>query len=159
MEQKSFASLLKIVIVGAFIFGLFICAYVLPACGDIFKNAYPEFSYAYWPWLIFLWIAAIPCFIALIIGWWISTNIGKDKSFSMENAKYLKIVAWLAAGDSGYFFVGNVVLLFLNMNHPGILFGSMAIVFIGIAITVFAACLSHMVHKAALLQEQSDLTI
>lgn len=159
MEQKTFSNLLKLVIIGVFIFGSFICFYVVPALGQSLLNMYPEFAYAYWPWLIFLWIAAIPCYTALVFAWLISGNIGKDKSFSMENAGYLKWIAWLAAGDSAYFFLGNIVLMFLNMNHPGILLVSMVVVFVGMAITVATACLSHMTRKAAALQEQSDLTI
>ena len=159
MEQKTFANLLKLVIIGTGIFGIFICVYVLPACGDIFRKMYPEFSYAYWPWLIFLWIAAIPCFCALVFGWQIAGNIAKDKSFSMANANLMKWVTWMAAGDSAFFFLGNVILLFCNMNHPGILFISMVVVFAGIAIAVAAACLSHLIRKAAVLQDQSDLTI
>ena len=65
----------------------------------------------------------------------------------------------MAAGDSAFFFVGNVILLFCNINHPGIILISMIVVFAGIAITIAAACLSHLVRKAATLQEQSDLTI
>jgi len=159
MEQKTFANLVKIIIIGTGIFGLFICFYVFPACGQIFTNMYPEFSHAYWPWLIFLWICSIPCFCVLVFGWKIAVNIGKDKSFSFENANLLKWVAWMAAGDSAVFFLGNIIMLICNMNHPGILFASMIVVFAGIAITVAAACLSHLVRKAAVLQEQSDLTI
>jgi hypothetical protein len=45
------------------------------------------------------------------------------------------------------------------MSHPGVTLLSLLIVFAGIAIAVAAAALSHLVHKAAALQEQSDLTI
>jgi len=159
MEQKTFANLLKVTIIGAGSLGVFICFYVLPELGQIFMNMYPEFSYAYLPWLIFLWIAAIPCFCVLFFGWQIATNIGKDKSFSMANAKWMKWVAWMAAVDSIFFFAGNVILLFCNMNHHGILLISMIVAFAGAAITITAACLSHMVCKAASLQEQKDLTI
>ena len=159
MEQKTFAKLLKIIIVGTGIFGAFISFYVFPACGDIFKNMYPEFAGAYWPWLIFLWIASIPCYCVLVFGWMIASNIGKDKSFSMANAKWMKWVAWMAAVDSAYFFLGNIILLFFNMNHPGILLISMIVVFAGIAITIAAACLSHLIRKAAVLQDENDLTI
>ena len=159
MEQKTFANLVKIVIIGAAIFGLFICCYALPACGQGFEINYPELSYVVWPWLIFLWICSIPCFCVLVFGWQIATNIGKDKSFSFANANLLKWVAWMAAGDSAVFFLGNCILLLCNMNHPAILFISMIVVFAGIALTVTAACLSHLVRKAAVLQEQSDLTI
>ena len=71
----------------------------------------------------------------------------------------LQRIAWLAAGDTAFFFLGNVVFTLLSMNHPGILLLSLLICFAGVAVTVAAACLSHLVRKAADLQEQSDLTI
>lgn len=83
----------------------------------------------------------------------------KDRSFSNENAKYLKWISWLAAGDGIFFFIGNVVLLFINMSHPGVALFSLIVVFAGVAVAVAAAALSHLVKKAAALQEQSDLTI
>ena len=159
MEQKTFAKLIKAIIIGVGIRGLFIYLYIIPDWGSELVAKYPEFGYCYLPWLIFLWITAIPCYAVLCLGWKITTNIGNDKSFSRDNANLLKWIATLAAGDSLFFFVGNVVLLFCNMNHPGILVASMIIVFAGVSITIVAAALSHLVRKAAILQEQADLTI
>ena len=56
-------------------------------------------------------------------------------------------------------FLGNLILTFLNMNHPGILLISLMVIFLGISVSIAAAALSHLVLKAAVLQEQSDLTI
>ncbi len=53
----------------------------------------------------------------------------------------------------------KLVLLFLNMSHPGVVLGSLLVVFAGAAAAVAAAALSHLVRKAALLQEENDLTI
>ena len=94
-----------------------------------------------------------------LFGWMIAGNIGRDRSFCMDNAKYLKWISWLAAGDAIYFFAGNVVMLFANMNHPGVIIISLFVIFAGVAIAVAAAALSHLVKKAAVLQEESDLTI
>lgn len=159
MEQKTLSKWLKFVIIGVGICGLFIYFGILPSYGSGLVDQYPEFSGFYWPWLIFLWITAIPCYAALIFGWRISDNIGRDKSFSQENAKFLEWIAKLAAVDSAYFFLGNIVLLLCSMSHPGITLLSMLIVFAGVAITVAAAALSHLVLKAAELQEESELTI
>lgn len=159
MEQKTLSNWLKFVILGVGICGLAVCLGVVPSYGSSLVRQYPEFADRYWPWLIFLWMTAIPCFLALFLGWKIATNIGKDRSFSMENAKHLERISWMAAGDSAFFFVGNIVLLFCNMSHPGIALHSMVIVFAGVAVTVVAAALSHLVRKAAKLQEESDLTI
>lgn len=62
-------------------------------------------------------------------------------------------------GDAGFFFVGNIVLLFLNMSHPVVVIASFGISFIGVAVAVVSAVLSYLVKKAAALQEQSDWTI
>ena len=65
----------------------------------------------------------------------------------------------MAAADSGYFFAANLALLLFGMNHPGIFLASLFVEFAGIAIAAVAAALSHLVQKAALIQEENDLTI
>ena len=159
MEQKGLATWLKIILVGVGICGLVVYFVVFPSYGESLVSDYPEFSNRFWPWLIFLWISGIPCYAVLVFGWKIAANIGRDQSFSNANAKYLKWIAWLAAGDGVFFFVGNIVLLFTNMSHPGIALFSLLLVFAGVAVAVASAVLSHLVQKAAVLQEQSDLTI
>ena len=159
MEQEKLAKWLKVIIIGIAVCGIFIYAFLIPGYGEMIVHDYPEFAYCYTPWLIFITLTAVPCYIALFFAWKIFTNIGKDNSFSKDNAKYLKWISWLAAGDAAYFFIGNVVLFFLGMNHPGIFLYSLIVVFAGIAISVAAAALSHLVLKAALLQEESDLTV
>lgn len=159
MEQKGLATWLKIILVGVGICGLVVYFVVFPSYGESLVSDYPEFSNRFWPWLIFLWISGIPCYAVLVFGWKIAANIGRDQSFSNANAKYLKWIAWLAAGDGVFFFVGNMVLLFTNMSHPGIALFSLLVVFAGVAVAVASAVLSHLVQKAAVLQEQSDLTI
>lgn len=160
MKQTSLAKWLKFIIFGIGICGLIVYALVLPAFGQSFADSYHgEFDNCYWPWLIFLWATGIPCFIALIFAWKIAGNIGADKSFSSANAKLLKWISLLAAGDAAFFFMGNIVYLLLDMNHPGIVLFSLIIEFIGIAIAVASAALSHLVQKATTLQEQSDWTI
>ncbi len=159
MEQKSLARWLKIILVGVALCALAVYGVVLPSLGLSIAGANPEYAFCFWPWLIFLWGTALPCCAAFVLAWRIFTNIGQDRSFSMENARYLKGVAWLAAGDAGYFVLGNMVFLMLNMSHPGFFLLSMLVAFAGFAISVVAAALSHLVRKAAALQEQSDLTI
>lgn len=159
MEQKALTKWLKIILIGVGICGLIVYIVVFPSYGQSLAYEYPEFSNRYWPWLIFLWVSGIPCYTVLVFGWKIASNIGKDRSFSNENAGYLKWISWLAAGDGIFFFVGNVVLLFTNMSHPGIALFSLLVVFAGVAVAVASAALSHLVQKAAVLQQQSDLTI
>lgn len=159
MNQKSLSKWLKGIVIATGIVGLGIYFLILPEIGRTLVEQAPEFEYCYWPWLIFLISTSIPCYLVLFHGWGVATNIGKNKSFSMENAKHLKAISVLALVDTGYLFAGNVVFLFLEMNHPGIMVASLLVIIMGLVFTVAAAALSHLIEKAARLQDESDLTI
>jgi len=159
MKQDTLSRWLRLIIVGVGICGIIIYAAVIPMLAKAVVDEYPEFSYCRIPWLVLIWVTAIPCYAVLVLAWKIAVNIGMDRSFSAANAKLLKWVAVLAATDSAIFFVGNLIYLLLNMNHPSIVLASLLIEFFGAAISVAAAALSHLVMKAADLQTQSDLTI
>ena len=159
MEQKTLSRWLKVILLGIAVCGLLVYFFVVPSYGKSLMSLYPEFAYRYYPWLFFLWATGIPCYAVLLLGWKIATNIGRDRSFCQANADYLKWISWLAAGDSAFFFLGNLIFLYANLSHPGVALFSLLIVFAGIAVTVAAAALSHLVKKAAVLQEQSELTI
>ena len=159
MNQIKLARWLKCILAVAGLCALALYAGVIPVEGLRLQAAYPEFSNRFFPWLIFLWISGIPCFAALVLAWRIVVNIGKDRSFSMDNARLLQWISRLAAGDAVFFFLGNVLLLLLDMSHPGVVLAALVIVFVAVAVAVAAAVLSYLVQKAAALQEQSDLTI
>lgn len=159
MEQKTLSNWLKLILVGVGICGLFVYGGIIPMYGRSLASLYPEFAYCYMPWLIFLWITAIPCYAVLILGWKIAGNIGADRSFSLENARLFRWISMLAVVDTVFFFLMNIIYLFCNMNHPGIVLFSLLIVFVGVAVAIASAVLSCLVRKAAGLQTQSDLTI
>ena len=159
MEQLTLSKWLKGIIIGIGICGLVILFLVIPSYGQSLAVENPEYAYCYWPWMIFLCVAGIPCYVVLVFAWKVASNIGKDRSFSHENARLFQWISYVAAIDSVYFFAGNIVLLLLNMSHPGVTLLSFIIVFVGVAVTVASAALSHLVKKAAALQEQSDWTI
>lgn len=159
MTQKSLSKWLIGIIVGIALCGIIIYGVLIPMFGRDMVNAYPEFAYCYYPWLIVLWISAVPCYLVLYNGWRITTEIARDNSFSIENARYLKRICMLALADSAYFFAANLVLLLLNMNHPGILLASLLVEFAGVVVAVTAAALSHLVLKAAEIQQENEFTI
>ena len=93
MNQKKLALWLKAIIIGVGICGTIIYFGILPNLGSFMNDTYPEFSSWHWPWMIFLWCTAIPCYIVLVLGWKLANNIGADRSFSTENAELLQSVA------------------------------------------------------------------
>ncbi len=159
MSQPSLSKWLKWIIIVVGLCGLLVYTWVIPSFGKMLLSEYPEFAYCYLPWMILIWVTGVPCYAVLAFGWRIARNVGMDRSFSLENAKLLKRIAVLAAADTGFFFVMNIVYLLLDMNHPGIVLMSLIVLVIGIAISAVSAALSHLVRKAADLEEQSDLTI
>lgn len=159
MKQTGLSKWLKAVIVGVAFCGILVYGWVVPMYGQSLVWGNPELSHYFTPWLVFILLTGIPCYLVLLCAWKIATEIGADNSFSWENAKLLKNIATLALFNSGFFFVGNILYLLLDMNHPGIVLMSLVVIFLGIAIAVASAALSHLVGKAAALQEQSNLTI
>ena len=109
MSQKDLANSLKAVIIGVGLCGLVIYFYFLPVWGKAILQYAPEYAHCYFPWMLFLWITAVPCYLVLLCGWKISVEIGKDNSFSAVNARLLKYIAGLAAFDSVLLFVGSGV--------------------------------------------------
>ncbi|MBQ8914130.1 MAG: DUF2975 domain-containing protein [Lachnospiraceae bacterium] len=157
MKQKTLAKWLKAIIVGLGICGVLVYFVILPM---IMKDTlYDDLESYFLPWIIFLWTTSIPCYAVLFFAWKVAGNIGLDKSFCMENAVCLKRISYMAIVDSVYFFVGNIVLCLFNISHPGVFIASLFVIFLGVVIAVAAAVLSHLIVKAAELQEESDLTI
>ena len=92
MKQKSLSNWLKAIIIGMGFIGLAFYGLVVPALGNDLVSHYPEYNDAYYLWVVFLWLTAIPCYIVLYLAWKISANIGKDNSFSKENASEISFI-------------------------------------------------------------------
>lgn len=159
MEQKKFAGWIRWIVIGLSVIAAVVYLWFLPSFGRGMAQDYPEFAYAFWPWLIFLWGTAVPVAAALFMVWRIAKDIGTDRSFSRENGSRLRTVSVLAALDGAYFWAGNLVFLLLGMSHPGIFLMCHLAVFVAVAIAVAAAALSHLTFKAAQMQEEQDLTV
>lgn len=159
MSQKGLANALKAVIMGVAVCGLVIYFYFLPVWGRAIIEQAPAYEKCYVPWMVFLWVTAVPCYLVLVCGWKISTEIGADRSFSAQNARLLKYISALAAFDSVFLFVGSGVFFVLGLSHGGMLLLCIVVVFAGMTVTVAAAALSHLVYRAAELEEENELTI
>lgn len=159
MKLTAIEKCLKGIIIGFAICGGIAAALILPNLGGIFRMRYPEFSHWFYPWLIFLWITIIPCYLVLISAWKVAGNIGADQSFSYENGTHFKRISFYALADSIFFFAGNILFWLIGINHPGIVIISLLIVFVGLSISLACKALSQLVDNAAKLQEENDLTI
>lgn len=159
MNQQEMARWLKVILAVAGLIGLALCFLVLPLLGKELAAQAPELSALYYPCLIYLWAAGVPVFAALGIGWKICSAIAADQSFCRQNARRLSRISKLAFVEFLFWVAGAALLLCLNLLHPSILLMGLLIAFLCIAASVAAAALSHLVEKAAALDEDNQLTI
>jgi hypothetical protein len=153
------AKWLRIAVILTAAFGAAVFFGAVPIFGQSIVYSNPEFAYCYIPWLAVIWCTAVPCYAALVFAWRIAKDIGREHPFTHDNARRVRRIGQLAIADVAFFFAANVVLLFLNMNHPGILLMALFICLAGVAFAVVVIALAHLVGRAAELQEDSDLTI
>jgi hypothetical protein len=159
MSSKTLCHIIRAVVIAAALCGIYICAAILPSVGRSFTYWYPEFAQAYLPWLIFLWITALPVFAVLVLVWMASSAVGQDMVLTVRTARLVKYAAIFTFGDTIFFFIGNIILLLLGMNHPGIVLVSLFVCVLGVSLAVLAAVLARYLTKAAALQEEVDGTI
>ena len=160
MKQKTLAIMLMAVIIGVAVCAAVVYVFVIPELGrSLAEMGGGEIRNMYSPWIWFVSFTSVPVAAALAIAFLIALNIRRDRSFCMQNARFLAVIGILAAADTLYFFIGNIVLLFLNMNHPGLFLFDMLVCFFGLAVTLICAALSHYTRKAAELRADADLTI
>lgn len=160
MKQMEISKYLKIVTAGVAVlfsaFVLWFMPFVLheALAGDWGKSVF-------WGSCVFLWLTAVPCYLALYRFWGICVKIGRDESFSDSNAEALKKISHYMLADSVlYALLLASAFLFSWYTYLGILlFAVILILFVCISLTVLSAALSHLVYKASRMQEEQDLTI
>ena len=159
MKQFELSKWLKGLVIATGLIGLIICLFLVPWLGRDAVILNPKLDYMFYPCLIFIWITAIPFFIALVKCWGISCEISKDNSFCEKNAKTLQFISKLALSEALLYIIALVLLVFLNVLHSGIFLMILFIIFVAIAIAVVAAAVSHLVKKASDLKQENEFTI
>lgn len=155
MEQRKLAIWLKAIMVGLGVIGAVLLGAVIPYLTKQIggTNGKPMVLN------VWIWTSAIPVYIVFFLVWKIADSIGINQSFSFVNAKRIARISQLAAGDALYWFIGLVVFLFRKQVTVHAFASGMFVVFTGVCIALAAAIFSHLVQKAAVLQNQEDLTI
>lgn len=159
MKRKELGIWLRVVVAAGAVLVAGGCATLLPLMGMRIADMNPEYASLYWPCLIGVWLSAAAVLYACWLVWQMAGDILADKAFRAENAARLKRVAQLALGDTALYAVGAAVLFALGALHPGIWLGLLAVQFVGVAIAVVAAVLSHIVARGASLQQENELTV
>ena len=159
MSSTTLYRLIRASVILAILSGIFAYTYIIPNLGIYLVGLYPEYAHIYYPWLIFLWVAALPYLAILVLVWRVSGIIGQDQVFTAKTAKTAKLGSVLFFGNSGFFFLGNVIFLILGMNHPAVLLLSLFICMFNATLGIIAAVVARYLTKAVVLQEEADNTI
>lgn len=159
MKQEEIARWLKVITCGIGIMGVFFFVFLVPILAGEVKKSYPHLAYLYWPGLLYILVVAGACFAILLEFWMVCCQIGKDNSFSMENAEAFKQISRLAVLLAAVWFLGAVCLVLLHCLHPALLLFFIFALFMSFAVAICAAALSHLVLKAYQLRQENELTI
>lgn len=159
MKQKELSRWLKAIVAVCWVICGVMGFFVAPWVFRQIAEADPALAHLTPTRLIVFWAALLPVIAALGLGWRIFDEIGRDNSFCLANARRLKVISYLAAGDTVLTLVYSLILLPMNALYPAQLLLHLGIIFVGVAVAIATAALSHLTHKAALLQDENDLTI
>ena len=159
MKQKELSLWLRVIVVGGWLVCALLAFPIAPKLAQEAAADIPELAYLAWPCLGLFWVGLAIVAAALAFAWRIFAEIGRDNSFCAENARRLRIISGLALTDTLLCAAGIVALFLLRALHPGVFLLLLLITAVGAGITVAAAALSHLTLKAAVLQDENDLTV
>ena len=138
---------------------------VFPVYGRKIAVDYPEFSGAYIPVLIYLWVMSLPVWLAIWEYFRICREIGRDNSFSEENATFFNIMAALSGCASVLYLVKGSLYVGRCFAWGFERAGVMLLFIYGCTFAIFLICaflcrsLSRLVHNAYEVKHENDLTI
>lgn len=159
MRQGEIAKWLKGITIVIAVMGAVFFLGLLPMLGKELAVLYPEVSWLYVPALLYGWCIGLFCYGILFQFWKVCVEIGRDNSFSMENANAFKNISRIALMLGVVWFFGIVILAVSGFLQPGILLIMLAMVMIHMIIAVLAAALSHLILKAYEMKQETELTI
>ena len=155
MNRKRSLGLMKAACAVTFILGLALFGAAAPVIvmnlpdGGVFGNSgVPELAYVE--------AVGVLCFLSLWQAWKVCGEIGRDNSFSHENAASLRKIArymaaacvMMAAGAAACVITGNRVLFLAALG------ACIALIF-----SLFAAAMAQLIEAGARIKEENDLTI
>lgn len=132
---------------------------VAPWVGYSFAEDFPEVDYLFWPCLIFIWVSAVPIYVALWQAWRVCSDIERGNSFSAANVRRLRLIGLLAV-VVGLMYTGAMIALAVpNLLHPGVALMTMLGVFLCYCFAAAGFALSRLAARAGELQQENELTI
>ena len=150
---------MKLAALAAAVLGLLAAFVFLPLLASAMLEEYPAYQKWYWPGLVYCWIVLLPGFAGLWEFWKICVQIGRDDSFSQENARSLFRICLLALTMAALLAAGVAALCLLGMGLPALLIAMLGFAAACALVALLANALSQLVRRAAAIKSENDLTI
>ena len=150
---------MKLAALAAALIGLLAAFVFLPMLASALLEEFPAYQKWYWPGLVYCWIVLLPGFAGLWEFWKICVQIGRDDSFSQENARSLFRICLLALTMAALLAVGVAALCLLGMGLPALLIAMLGFAAACALVALLANALSQLVRRAAAIKSENDLTI
>lgn len=119
----------------------------------------PAYDWKYFAVVAHYIYTAFFYFAILVQFWKVCTEIGRDNSFSLENAKSFHLMGIFAGAEAVGFLVRIVwYVAFEEIEFLAILFTS-AEIFVAIVFLILCECLSQLIQNAYEMKQENELTI
>jgi hypothetical protein len=159
LKNTTAVKLLKIVLSASALVLLFIICWCLPR----FMEQMVHIRASLQPWVIpmvaYGVLISLPVFTSIVFLWQVFNTIPTDAAFSRPNARRFRLIAWLAAGDLALVLVLLVFLLIAGVIPAFVLLSLIAVIYVGVVAIIVFHVLAALVTNAAILQQDSELTI
>ena len=156
MSQKNLSVWLRAIAVFIGIAGLMVLFFSLPGMINDYRLQYPQYGVIAAVCMAACYVAAVPFVIAAAEFYLIAVRIGRDRSFSQENAGALKVIGAMGLVNTASCF--GLYCVTVSVGAAGMESSLMFILITisGIMISIAAFALSHIVMKICRQKPQRD---
>ncbi|MGG0943469.1 DUF2975 domain-containing protein [Bacillus subtilis] len=140
---------------------LALCIFLVPKIANYSAELFPNIAYIKYLVFIYLYVTAIPFYLALYQAFKLLSYIDKNKAFSGLSVRALKNIKYCAVTISIFYAAGMPVFYLMAEidDAPGIIVIGLVIIFASMVIAVFAAVLQKLLKEAIDIKSENDLTV
>ncbi|MFD9625839.1 DUF2975 domain-containing protein [Peribacillus muralis] len=140
---------------------LALCIFLVPEIARFAVELFPNIPFLNVLVFIYMYVTAIPFYVALYQALKLLSYIDKNKAFSDLSVMALKKIKYCAMTISSLYVVGMPFFYFMAEldDAPGIIVIGLVIIFASMVIAVFAAVLQRLLKNAIDIKSENDLTV
>ncbi len=148
-NRKKAAVWIKTALGGTAVCGVLLNLGVFPIVGSEFVRRNPLYAHAYWPWILFLWLTAVPAFAGTCFSWRAADAIGRGTFFTESCAALLRKISAVWTVSTALILVGNIILFAVRMSHLCVLVFFLVFCFADMAAAIFFGWLASVAARGA----------